>query len=58
MGNFYLILKLEEIKEEKMKIDVDKELKILKEYELNRQLARYSKIYFDKVKKNLNISEL
>ena len=41
-----------------MKIDVDKELKILKEYELNRQLARYSKIYFDKVKKNLNISEL
>jgi peptidyl-prolyl cis-trans isomerase SurA len=58
MGNFYLILKLEEIKEEKIEIDVNKELKILREYELNKQLARYSKIYFDKIKKNLNISEL
>ena len=47
-----------EIKEEKIEIDVNKELKILKEYELNKQLTRYSKIYFDKIKKNLNISEL
>ncbi len=58
MGNFYLILKLEEIKKEEIKVDLDKEVAVLREYELNRQLNRYSKIYFDKIKKNLNISEL
>jgi len=42
----------------KIEIDVEKELNKLKNYEKNNQLNQYSKIYFNKVKKDLEISEL
>lgn len=58
VGNYFLILKLEEIKEEKFEIDIDKEVKTLRDYELNRRLNQYSTIHFNKIKINLNISEL
>ena len=58
IGNFFLILKLEEIKKEKVKIDFNKALETLREYELNRRLNQYSRIYYNKIKINLNISEL
>jgi len=54
----FLILQVNDIKNTKIKIDVEKELNKLKNYEKNNQLNQYSKIYFNKVKKDLEISEL
>ena len=58
IGNAFLILKLENTKKEKIKIDEKKELNKLIIFEQNRQLAQFSKIYFNKIKINTNISEL
>ena len=54
----FLILQINDIKDTNVAIDVVKEFKKLKEYEKNSQLNQYSKIYFNKVKKDLEISEL
>jgi len=54
----FLILQINDIKNNKIQIDVDKEFKKLEYYEKNNQLNQYSKIYFNKVKKDLEISEL
>ena len=54
----FLILQVNDIKNTKIEIDVEKELKKLENYEKNNQLNQYSKIYFNKVKKDLEISEL
>ena len=54
----FLILQINDIKKTKIEIDIEKELKKLKNYEKNSQLNQYSKIYFSKVKKDLEISEL
>ena len=54
----FLILQIRDIKNNKIEIDVEKEFKKLENYEKNNQLNQYSKIYFDKVKKDLKISEL
>jgi peptidyl-prolyl cis-trans isomerase SurA len=54
----FLILRINDIKNTKMEIDIDKEFKKLENYEKNNQLNQYSKIYFNKVKKDLEISEL
>ena len=54
----FLILKINDIKKTKIKINVENEFKKLINYEKNNQLNQYSKIYFNKVKKDLEISEL
>ena len=54
----FLILQINNIKNTKIEIDIEKELKKLENYEKNNQLNQYSKIYFNKVKKDLEISEL
>ena len=54
----FLILKINDIKNTKIEVDVEKEFKKLKNYEKNNQLNQYSKIYFNKIKKDLEISEL
>jgi len=54
----FLILQINDIKNTKIEIDIEKEFKKLENYEKNNQLNQYSKIYFDKVKKDLEISEL
>jgi len=54
----FLILQVNDIKSIQMEIDIEKELKKLENYEKNNQLNQYSKIYFNKVKKDLEISEL
>ena len=54
----FLILKINDIKNTKVEIDIDKEIKKLENYEKNNQLNQYSKIYFNKVKNDLEISEL
>jgi len=53
-----LILKINEIKEQKIEIDFEKELKNLVKIETNKQLNQYSKLHFNKIKKDLNINEL
>ena len=54
----FLILKLNDIKMLKYEKDLEFELKkIIKESE-NSQLNQFSKIYFNKVKKNMQINEI
>ena len=54
----FLILQINDIKNTRIEIDEDKEFKKLINYEKNNQLNQYSTIYFNKVKKDLEISEL
>ena len=53
----FLILRLNNIKEEQVKINPEEELKKIINYQKSKQLNQYSKIYFNKVKKNLEINE-
>ncbi len=57
VGNNFLILMIDDIKFTKIKIDKDEELKKLIEFETNRQLNQFSKIYFNKSKINYIINE-
>ena len=54
----FLILKINDVKNTQIEVNVEDELKKLKNYEKNNQLNQYSKIYFNKVKKDLQIDEL
>ena len=54
----FLILKINDVKSTQIEVNVEDELKKLTNYEKNNQLNQYSKIYFNKVKKNLQIDEL
>ena len=57
LSNGILILKLINLKNLETNIDVKNELKKAINYERNRQLSQYSKIYYNKIKKNLNLNE-
>ncbi len=57
IGNNYLILKIEKIRKIKKKFNKDEELKRMIKFETNKQLNRFSKIYFDKAKINYSINE-
>lgn len=57
ISNGILILKITKINKIISKIDPDKELKRLIKYERNKQLNKYSKIYFNKIRKNLDLYE-
>jgi peptidyl-prolyl cis-trans isomerase SurA len=48
-----LILKIKDTKNTKINIDMEAELKKAINYERSRQLSQFSKIYYNKVKKNL-----
>ena len=52
-----LILKINDIKNETIKLDPEKELERIVSFKNNKQLNQYSKIYFNKVKKNQGLSE-
>ena len=56
LSNGILILKLINIKNLETAIDMESELKKAINYERNRQLNQYSKIYYNKVKKNLDFN--
>ena len=53
-----LILKLEDTKEEKNDVNINKKLNELVKYLTNEQLNQFSNIYFNKIKKNIRINEL
>jgi len=57
VGNNFLILMIDDIKFTKIAIDKDLELKKLIDFEMNRQLNQFSKIYFNKSKINYIINE-
>ena len=54
LSNGILVLKLVNTKSSKSTINIKDELKKAINYERNRQLNQYSKIYYNKIKKNLN----
>ncbi|MDA7689671.1 peptidylprolyl isomerase [Candidatus Pelagibacter sp.] len=54
LSNGILILKLENTRTSESTMDVKNELKTAIIYERNRQLNQYSKIYYNKIKKNIN----
>ena len=56
-SNGYLFLKLNDKREIKEEIDLEKELKQQIEFEKNRQLNQFSLIYYKKIKKNTSIYE-
>ena len=52
-----LILKITNLKNTKINIDEEDEINKAIKYEQNRQLKQYSKIYYNKVKKNMELNE-
>ena len=56
LSNGVLVLKLINIKSLETTIDMESELKKAINYERNRQLKQYSKIYYNKIKKNLDFN--
>ena len=55
--NGYLILKINDKKEMKQIIDMDKELKDMISFEQNRQLNQFSLLFYKKLKQNIIINE-
>ncbi len=54
----FLIIKINNFKEESVKIDIDKELKKVVDIKINEQLNQFSNLYINKVKKSIIIDEL
>ncbi len=57
IGNNFLILKIEEIRFNKIKINQKEELNKMIVYETNKQLNQFSRIFFNKSKINYSINE-
>ena len=55
--NGFIMIKLNEKKEFKQKIDIDEQLRRLVNSETNRQLNNFSTIYYKRLKKNIDINE-
>ena len=58
IGANFLILKINDIKFEESEIDEEKEFSKIYNFEVDRKMEQFSKIYFNKVKINTNINEL
>ena len=56
LSNGIMILKLINTKNSEIAIDIENELKKAIKYERNRQMNQYSKIYYNKIKKNLDFN--
>ena len=54
----FLIIKIDDIKEYEIEFDLNKKIKEVIEFKTNEQLDQFSKIYFNKIKKNLIFNEL
>ena len=54
----FLILKINDVKDTKLTKNKDEELKRLIAESKNNQLNQFSKMYFNKIKKNIQINEL
>jgi peptidyl-prolyl cis-trans isomerase SurA len=58
MPGGFMILKINEIKKKEKKQNIENELKRIIDFKKNNQLKQFSKIYFNKVKKNTKIHEI
>ena len=58
MPGGFMILKINEIKKKERKQNIENELKRIINFKKNDQLKQFSKIYFNKVKKNTKIHEI
>jgi len=56
LSNGILVLQIINIKNSEATVDIENELKKAINYERNRQLNQYSKIYYNKIKKNLDFN--
>ena len=54
----FLILKLNDLKKVKIKVNVEEETKKIIRLKTNLQLNQYSNIYFNKIKKNFTIEKI
>ena len=54
----FLVIKLNEIKKEEKKINLDKEIKKQIAIKTNQQLNQFSNMYYNKIKKNIKIEKL
>ena len=54
----FLILKIVDVKEVNIQIDIENEMDLIIKEKRNEQLNQYSNIYFKKIKKNTKINEL
>ena len=54
----FLILKLNDIKNKKISVNMKKELNNLIKIKTNQQLNQFSNIYFNKIKKNISIEKI
>lgn len=54
----FLILKLKNTRIEREEINIEEEIKKIVQNKINEQLNQYSLIYYNKIKKNININEL
>ncbi len=57
-GSNFLILKIDDVKLEEKKVDINKELKKIIDIEKNKQLNQLANIFFNKIRKDYNINEL
>ena len=57
IGNNYLILKIEDIKEITIEVDKNEETKKMITFETNKQLNQFSRIFFNKARLNYSINE-
>ena len=57
INNNFLILKIEDKRTKEIKIDKDKQLSEMINFERNKQLNQFSNIYFNKIKINNYINE-
>ena len=53
----FIILKLNKVKKVKLEFDTNVELKKLIKIKTNEQLNQFSRMYFNKVKKDIEINE-
>jgi peptidyl-prolyl cis-trans isomerase SurA len=57
LQNNFLILKIEDIRINQNNLDKQKEFEKIVEMETNKQLNQFSKIYYNKIKKNYSLNE-
>ncbi len=57
IGNNYILLKINAIRQKEIPINKEMELNKMIQFETNKQLNQFSKIFFDKTKMNYSINE-
>ena len=53
----FLVLKIDKIKEEKVNQNIEKKIEEIINFKKNDQLNQFSKMHFNKIKKDININE-